>query len=227
MITKHIPNTLTLGNLACGCVGIASCTKGDVEMASYMIWLAAIFDFLDGFVARALKVSSPIGKELDSLADMVTFGVLPSFILFTLLENKLPGPWHYAPFILALFSALRLAKFNIDERQSNGFLGMPTPASAFFVSGLAFWSTKTATLLEAPGLISISIILSLLLVIPLPMIALKFKEFSFKNNFYRYALVILSLVLLVIWGKQSFPIIIAVYVGLSLLMALTDKFRQQ
>lgn len=222
-IKEHIPNTLTLGNLASGCVGLVACSKGDFETASYMIWLAAFFDFLDGFVARALNVSSPIGKELDSLADMVTFGVLPSFILFSMLNDVTSGFWPYIAFILTLSSALRLAKFNIDTRQANGFIGMPTPAAAFFVSGLAFWPQHTALFHSMEGLLAISISLAALLLLPIPMLALKFKDFSFKNNFYRYVVVIISLVLLVILGLRSFPIIIMAYLALSLLAMLTNK----
>lgn len=226
MIKKHIPNTITLGNLTCGCLGLVACAKGDLKMASYMIWLAAFLDFLDGFVARMLNVSSPIGKELDSLADMVTFGLLPSYILYSMLNRATTGLWPYVAFILALFSALRLAKFNIDERQSNGFIGMPTPASAFFVSGLVFWPENNVVFHSMEGLLVISLMLAFLLVAPLPVLALKFKDFSIKNNFYRYLVVIVSAVLLVVLGLKSFPIIIMVYLALSLLAALTNKPQQ-
>lgn len=226
MITKHLPNTITLGNLACGCVGLVACAKGDLKMASYMIWLAAFFDFLDGFVARALKVSSPIGKELDSLADMVTFGLMPSFILYTMLAQVTSGLWPYLAFVLALMSALRLAKFNIDMQQTTGFIGIPTPAAAFFVSGLAFWPKNTMVFHSTEGLLIISLVLAILLVVPLPMLALKFKDFSLKSNFFRYTVVILSAILLVVLGLKSFPIIIMVYIGLSLLAALANKPQQ-
>ena len=223
MIKKHIPNTLTLGNLTCGCIGIVACTKGDLATASYMIWIAAIFDFLDGFVARLLKVSSPIGKELDSLADMVTFGVLPSFILYSMIEKSSNNYWPYLAFTLALFSALRLAKFNIDTRQANGFIGMPTPAAAFFVSGLVFWPSNTFFVGNTMWLLTICIGLSLLLVAPFPMLALKFKNYSFKSNIYRYLTVIISLIFLIALGTRSFPIIISFYLALSLLAAIKDK----
>lgn len=226
MIKKHIPNTITLGNLACGCIGLVACYNGDLKMASYMIWLAAFLDFLDGFIARLLKVSSPIGKELDSLTDMVTFGLLPSFILFTMLNETTSSLWPYVAFVLALFSALRLAKFNVDTRQANGFIGMPTPAAAFFVSGLAFWPSQNIVFHSFEGLFIISLLLSLLLVAPMPMLALKFKDFSFKNNFYRYLVVILSAILLAILGFRSFPIIIISYLALSLLALLANKTQQ-
>ncbi len=227
MIKKHIPNTITLANLSCGCIGIVACTKGDLVLASYMIWLAAIFDFFDGFTARLLKVSSPIGKELDSLADMVTFGVLPAFILFSLQDNLTSGGiLPFASFALALFSALRLAKFNIDTRQTNGFIGMPTPAAAFFVSGLVFWPASSSLIGSSASVLFISIALSLLLVAPIPMLALKFKDYSVKNNISRYLLVIVSIILLAILGKQSFPLIISFYLILSLLVAFMDKRKQ-
>lgn len=223
MIKKHIPNILTLGNLLCGCIGIVACITGDLATASYMIWLAAIFDFLDGFVARLLKVSSPIGKELDSLADMVTFGVLPSFILFSLLGNLTTGYLPYFSFSVALFSAIRLAKFNVDTRQTDGFIGMPTPATAFFISGLAFWSTDSIFINNSASILIISISLSLLMVAPFPMLALKFKDYSIRNNINRYLVVVVSVALIIIFGKQAFPIIISFYVALSLLVAFMDK----
>lgn len=226
MIKKHIPNTITLGNLACGCIGIVACTRGDLITASYMIWLAAIFDFLDGFVARLLKVSSPIGKELDSLADMVTFGVLPAFILFSLSNNFDIGYLTYLSFLLALFSALRLAKFNIDTRQSHGFIGMPTPAAAFFVSGLAFWPVDSIFTGNLTSILVIAVALSLLLVIPVPMLALKFKNYSIRNNIHRYLVIITSVVLIIMFKEQSFPLIISFYIILSLLVALMDKRKQ-
>ncbi len=227
MIKKHIPNTLTLSNLACGCIGIIACTRGDLVTASYMIWLAAIFDFLDGFVARLLNVSSPIGKELDSLADMVTFGVLPAFILFSLQDNLTNNYLPYISFLVALFSALRLAKFNVDTNQSESFIGIPTPASAFFVSGLIFWPTESFLISSSVSILVISFALSALMVAPIPMLALKFKNYSIGNNIYRYLVVIVSLALLVTLKEKAFPIIISFYVALSLFVALLNIRKQQ
>lgn len=227
MIKKHIPNTLTLSNLTCGCIGIITCMKGDLITASYMIWLAAIFDFLDGFVARLLKVSSPIGKELDSLADMITFGVLPAFILFSLQTDLTTSYLPYVSISVALFSALRLAKFNVDTNQSNGFIGMPTPATAFFVSGLAFWPSGSALVSSSTSIVIISIVLSLLMVAPFPMLALKFKDYSIKKNISRYLLIVVSIALIIIFKQQSFPIIIGFYVALSLLVAIMYKRKEQ
>jgi CDP-diacylglycerol--serine O-phosphatidyltransferase len=154
-----IPNWFTLGNLFCGCLGIVKCFQGDLVWAAYLVGIAAVLDFLDGFMARLFKVSSPIGKELDSLADMVTFGVLPGVIVFHLLKvgghiyfpsqheigawglNKVAGymeaPWYaYFAFVISLFSALRLAKFNVDTRQSDSFIGVPTPANTILIASL-------------------------------------------------------------------------------------------
>ena len=141
---KHIPNALTSANLLCGMIGIVYVLGGEINFGAYFIFLAALFDFLDGFVARMLKVSSDIGKQLDSLADLVTFGVLPSFILFKMVESN-TEIW-ILPFlvlIVAVFSAVRLAKFNIDERQSDRFIGVPTPANALLISTLPFLSERS------------------------------------------------------------------------------------
>ena len=145
-IKRHIPNALTCGNLICGVFGILQVFEGNLETASILIGIALVCDWLDGFVARLLHVSSPIGKELDSLADMVTFGVLPAFMLLKLIENSCVSGTctvglfgFYKPYIalaLAVFSALRLAKFNVDTRQSESFIGVPTPANGMVVASL-------------------------------------------------------------------------------------------
>ena len=214
---RHIPNTLTLLNLFSGCLGIYFVFQGELIMASYAIWLAAIFDFLDGFSARLLKVTSAIGKELDSLADMVTFGVLPAFMMMSLVTDAPSGYLRFIPLIIALFAALRLAKFNTDESQSNSFVGMPTPAVAFFVSGLPFWMATNKELFSWPVVIILSVLLAVVMVLPIRMIALKFKNFTFKDNWDRYSLMLLGLVLLVYFGPKSFPITISLYLVLSLI----------
>ena len=214
---KHIPNILTLANLFAGCIGIVYVFENNLAYAAYAIWIAAVFDFLDGFSARLLKVSSPIGKELDSLADMVTFGALPSFILFKMMGGASYELASYVAFALALFSALRLAKFNVDTRQSNTFIGMPTPAAAFFVSGLPFWQTQYPELMSWQIIMIITVILSLLLVSPIKMLALKFTEYSVKNNWHRYIVLLLSLTAFVFLGSKSLPIIIGLYLIISLL----------
>ena len=216
-MNKHIPNIITLANLFTGCVGIVFAFNNDLLYAAYAIWIAAVFDFFDGFSARMLKVSSPIGKELDSLADMVTFGVLPSVILFKLMDGASNEIIPYIGFILALFSALRLAKFNVDTRQTTTFIGMPTPAAAFFVSGLPFWQAEHTELVTWRGVMIITIILSLLLVSPIKMLALKFSEYSVRENWHRYLVILFSVLAFVFLGSKSLPLIIALYLIISLI----------
>jgi len=214
---KHIPNILTLANLFVGCIGIVFTFNGNLFYAAYAIWLAAIFDFFDGFSARLLKVSSPIGKELDSLADMVTFGALPSFMLYKMMDGTTHELITYIAFSLALFSALRLAKFNIDTRQTTTFIGMPTPAAAFFVSGLPFWQIQYSALGNWQVVVIITIGLSLLLVSPIKMLALKFTDYTFKNNWSRYLIILLSAILILLLGSRSLTVIITLYLIISLL----------
>lgn len=215
---KHLPNILTLANLMTGCVGIVNALSGNLVYAAYAIWLAAIFDFFDGFTARLLQVSSPIGKELDSLADMVTFGALPAFMLFNLANaaNYELLNFNYITFSLALFSALRLAKFNIDNRQSTSFIGLPTPAAAFFVSGMPFWVNRYPELGQWQFIIVVALVLSLLLVSPIKMLALKFKDYSITNNWQKYLLLLLSIILIALLYARSLPIIISIYLLISL-----------
>ena len=217
---RHIPNILTLSNLLLGCIGIYYVFQNELIIAAYAIWLAALFDFLDGFAARLLKVTSSIGKELDSLADMVTFGVLPSFILMQLSNDEPYFFLSFIPLIVALFSALRLAKFNVDERQSDSFIGLPTPASAFFVSGLPFWHVFAGEYLNWISITSISFLLAFLMVAPINMLALKFSDYSIKNNINRYLIVLIAVVLFVVFGPKSLPIIIAVYIIFSVISSI-------
>lgn len=214
---KHIPNILTLSNLLSGCIGLVYAFNGNLFYASYAIWIAAIFDFFDGFSARMLKVSSPIGKELDSLADMVTFGVLPSVILYQMIGNQPYMYVSYGVFILALFSALRLAKFNVDTQQSTTFIGMPTPAAAFFVSGLPFLLSQIPQLGYWQVILAIAIVLAALLVVPLKMLALKFENFSIGSNWHRFLLIIISVILFALFRAKSLPLIIILYLIISLL----------
>ncbi len=151
---KHIPNSITSCNLICGCISIHYAMSGALTMALLFIVLGAVFDFFDGFAARLLGVASPIGKELDSLADVVTFGVAPAAMVFTLLSQHsrcsangscpLGMILPYTAFLIAAFSALRLAKFNLDTRQSHSFIGLPTPANALFWGSLAVWLSQTS-----------------------------------------------------------------------------------
>ncbi|MDW7693465.1 CDP-diacylglycerol--serine O-phosphatidyltransferase [Flammeovirgaceae bacterium SG7u.111] len=218
---KQIPNLFTLGNLISGCIGIDMVYHGDLIMAAYMIGIGGLFDFVDGFVARLLKVSSPIGKELDSLADMVTFGVLPSIIIMKLMYNgpeQMPGL--YLAFLLAAAAAFRLAKFNIDTRQSDSFLGMPTPAMAIFIGSLPLIQQQNPfvsnLLLSLPSLITMIFVLSILMVVELPLFSLKFKNISLQDNAIRYVFLLASLLLLIFIKFTAIPAIIFLYIALSL-----------
>ncbi|HVD97525.1 MAG TPA: CDP-alcohol phosphatidyltransferase family protein [Cytophagaceae bacterium] len=250
-IKKHIPNFLTCCNLLCGIAGIyyAWLFNHDLTYASFFIYLACLFDFSDGFAARALKVSSPIGKELDSLADMVTFGVLPGFMMALMLGlptlnymanvpeetiyfmramNSQDSFWletasKLAPFafLITVCSALRLAKFNIDTRQSDQFIGVPTPANALFISALPFLAkgqTEIGSIFTHPLALLIMVpVLSYLLVAELPLIALKFKNYGWEDNKMRYILIISALLLVLTLKFVAIPIIIILYIILSII----------
>ena len=187
-ITKHIPNTITSMNLLCGALGVIFTFQGALHIAFYLMLAAAVCDFLDGFAARLLKAYSPMGKELDSLADLVSFGLLPSMMLHRrLVEGGMTGFVAYIPLVICVFSALRLAKFNIDDRQSENFLGLPTPACAMWCGSLVFAADhgvmSMANLLHDTYLIPVaSVILALLLVSEIPMFSFKLKKESPYNR---------------------------------------------
>ena len=224
-IKKHIPNTITCCNLISGCIAIAYAFSGKIEISFTWIIIGAVFDFFDGMSARVLKVSSPIGKELDSLADIVTFGVAPSTILFSklgimsypsLLES-LRGILPFIAYIMAAFSALRLAKFNLDERQTLGFIGLPTPANALFWGSLLIGLGKR---IDSSPLMCIFIIVGIfisswLMVSEIPMFALKFKEWGWKKNQIKYIFLLTCIPLIAIFGITGFAIIVAWYVIIS------------
>ncbi len=222
---KNIPNVLTSLNLLCGCVGIVSVFENWAIPAAYFIWAAGIFDFFDGFAARLLKVSSPIGKELDSLADMVSFGVLPAVVMYKLIGNATAIEWlPFLAFAIAAFSALRLAIFNIDETQSDSFRGLPTPANALFISGIALLDpSQIPWLFETPGLVIITLVFSLLLVAPFTLFALKFKNYGWKENKIRFTFLLIGVLLLATLNVTAIPIIILLYIVLSLGVQLVGK----
>lgn len=215
---KHVPNALTCANLVCGCVGIISVFTTQLE-AAYFVWAACVFDFFDGFTARTLKVSSPIGKELDSLADVVSFGVLPSLAMFRWIESESTSEWlRYGAIFIAVFSALRLAKFNIDENQSDSFTGMPTPANALFITGLVFLPIGIhSVIFTETALITITIVFSLLLIAPVKLFALKFKSYGWIGNETRYVFLGLSSAFLLFFHAGALPLIILSYIVISLL----------
>lgn len=222
MIKKYIPNAITSLNLLAGMMGIYYVLSGKIEYGAYFIFLAAILDFLDGFVARILKVNSEIGKQLDSLADLVTFGVLPSFIIFQWvkeLTNDTSLP--FLALIIGIFSALRLAKFNVDPRQHDHFIGVPTPANALLISTLPFFVTKfpaTENAIANPyTLLVIAVSMSYLLVAEFPLIALKFKNFKIQPNLFRYFVLTIGIVCIITLGLAGIPMIIISYIALSVL----------
>lgn len=234
-IKKHIPNTITCCNLVSGCIATTFAFAGNPKMAMFWIIMGAVFDFFDGMVARLLKVSSPIGKELDSLADDVTFGVAPSAIvfseLFTLQYPVLQGLQTYIPyfaFLIAAFSALRLAKFNLDDRQTTSFIGLPTPANALFWGSFIIGGhTFIESFRWGVPLILIMICLSCyLLVAEFPMFALKFKKWSWKGNEVKYIFILSCIPMLLFLGYSAFSAIIAWYVILSAIVILVNKSKK-
>ena len=220
-IKKHIPNTITCCNLISGCIATYWAFCGNYEMALLFIIIGAVFDFFDGMSARLLGVSSPIGKELDSLADDITFGFAPSAIIFSYLctfhIHLLFVP--FLAFVMAAFSALRLAKFNLDERQALGFIGLPTPANALFwgalIVGAGDW---ISTLPYAPYLILLGTFISCyLLIAEIPMFALKFKHWGWKGNEIKYIFILSCVPLLLLLGVSGIAIVIAWYILLSII----------
>jgi CDP-diacylglycerol--serine O-phosphatidyltransferase len=224
MIRRNIPNAFTCANLLCGCIGVVEAFHNNLILSCILIGIALIFDFFDGFLARLLNVSSAIGKDLDSLADMVTFGVLPSIIVYQLLMQSIPdlfGIWKaYASLIIAIFSAIRLAKFNNDPRQSDSFIGVPTPANAMLIASLPlivhtqgeFWKD---IIINTNNLLILTVVMSYLLVMEMPLIALKFKNFGWKGNEARYILIVATVVLLVSLKILAVPGILILYILLS------------
>lgn len=229
---RHIPNAITCCNLLCGCLAtgcaFASIFNAEYTYAFGLIILGAVFDFFDGFTARLLGVSSPIGKELDSLADVITFGFAPATIAFSLLYQYTPifeqiSYVAFAAFLIAAFSALRLAKFNLDSRQSMGFIGLPTPANALFWGSVALTITRYQNFLEtysqfiAPILLVLVFFSCWILVSEIPMFALKFHNFSWEHNKLRYCFIVFSAILIAILQLSAFAPIIIIYVLLSVI----------
>ena len=223
----NIPNIITCLNLISGCIAIYWAFMGIYDFALIFIVAGAVFDFFDGMAARLLGVSSPIGKELDSLADVVTFGVAPSAMVFSYLNSLyanvhcgfLVGIPAYLAFLMAAFSALRLAKFNLDERQTMGFIGLPTPANALFwaslIVGCGDW---LHTLPYNAGIILLMVFVSCwLLISEIPMFALKFKQWGWRGNEIRYIFLLSCIPLLAFFGIAGIAVIIAWYVLLSVL----------
>lgn len=246
IIKKHIPNLITLANLFSGLTATMFAVKGDLTFAAFFILLGVFFDFFDGFFARLLKVSGDLGKQLDSLADMVTSGVAPAMIMYKLLESSdkssvfenskaIVGSWvpledntiYLVPFfgfILALGAAYRLANFNIDERQTNKFIGLPTPAMALVVLSIPLilqYSTNDIAkhfLKNSYILLVLTFLLTFLMNVNVELFSLKFKNYTFKDNKIVYIFLLISIALLVILQFVAIPIIIFLYVLLSVFL---------
>lgn len=227
-IVKNIPNTITCCNLVSGCIATTFALGGNFEMALLWIVIGNVFDFFDGMSARLLGVSSPIGKELDSLADCITSGIAPASIVFTEL-----GVMNYPPFIeglrpylpffafvIAAFSALRLAKFNLDTRQTTSFIGLPTPANALFWASLVYGGAHVieSSVWMLPLLLALICLTSWLLVAEIPMFALKFKHWGWKGNEVKYLFAVFSILVVVMEPRAGFAIVMACYVLTSMVL---------
>jgi len=245
---KHIPNFITLLNLFCGCVATVFAVWNKLEIAAVFVALGIFFDFFDGLAARALNVKSELGLQLDSLADMVTSGLVPGVVMFQLLGMSQTGGWNmdtyslmsaegfkltsllpFVGFIITLASAYRLAKFNLDENQVSSFVGLPTPANALLMLSLPlilFYHPSDILndiLLNQWFLIGLTLLSAFLLNCSLPLFALKFKNWGFKDNALRYIFLILSLVLLITMQFLAVPFIILFYVLSSLVSHWNQK----
>jgi CDP-diacylglycerol--serine O-phosphatidyltransferase len=227
---NHIPNFITCLNLFTGCIAIYIAFQGNLVFAAYLVGIAALFDFLDGMIARLLHAYSEIGKQLDSLADMVSFGVLPGVIMFQLMrKSAMANPntslyeaeiFPFLAFIIIIFSALRLAKFNIDTRQTTLFIGLPTPANTLFVASLPLILASDQFKLgqyfmNQYVLLGLTLLLSYLLVAEIPLFALKFKNLAWKDNATRFIFLLIAIPLLFLLKFAAVPVIIVLYVLLS------------
>lgn len=232
-ITRHIPNTVTCMNLFSGCIACVMAFESRYELAVIFIILSAVFDFFDGMLARVLKAYSKIGKEFDSLADDISFGLAPALIVFSLFkEVYYPGFLSeftdyipYTAFLLAVFSGLRLAKFNVDERQTSSFIGLPTPANALFWAALVVGAHKflISDSFNAVYLLVLVVAFSLLLVAEIPMFSLKFKNLSWKDNKISFVFLLVCIPLLFWLGISGFAAVVVWYIILSFLTKKKDK----
>ena len=236
-IVKHIPNSITSINLLCGALGVIYSFQGQLDIAFYLMLAGAACDFCDGFAARLLKAYSPMGKELDSLADLITFGFLPSIMLYKCMDIYHSGAWYcYLPLVIVIFSALRLAKFNIDERQSENFIGLATPACAMICGSFAVIAhydinnivgmfTESTWMIPAG-----SVILSLLLVSNLPMFSMKFKKDAPADlKWTRIAFLAVSVIafaVTLILGQHFSHAVLFIFLAYILMNAVSAVFKK-
>jgi len=235
VIKRNIPNFITMLNLFSGSIALVFAFNDNLFLTAWFLAFAAIFDFFDGMLARLLHVKSPLGVQLDSLADMVSFGLVPGAIMFQLMETCETAPyfyffelnlWSFAAFLIPVFSALRLAKFNIDERQTESFIGVPTPANALLFASLPLvlsqaqgsdFTSIVGLLKNYWFLLALTVVFSGLMVSEIHLFSLKFKSLSWNQNAAKYILIILAIVLFIRLKFISIPIIIVIYILLSLI----------
>lgn len=214
-------------NLVLGCLAIIEIFEGDLENVIYYTLLAGIADFLDGFSARLLKSESPIGRDLDSLADLVSFGVVPALLMLKLISGTTETSWlPYMALPIAAFSGLRLAKFNNDIRQSDTFYGLPTPANALFVNTLPFLSATDlfAKYIADPFVLgTVCVVSSVLLISDIRLLALKFKSYGWKDNYIKYLLVIICLASLATFKLIAIPFLIVLYLLVSIFVNIVER----
>ncbi len=226
-IVKNIPNSITCLNLLSGCFACIFAFQGQYDWVALCIGLSALFDFLDGMAARLLHAYSPLGKELDSLADLISFGLAPGLMVMHLMAYnstfhgmvEYQSWWALSALLIPVFSALRLAKFNIDTRQTTSFIGLPVPANALFWIGIC----QAVLRMESPvcgyAIVALVIIFSLLLVSEIPMFSLKFKNLKWKENYLRYLIIAVAAICLISLGLAGLAATIGLYIVLSLLTA--------
>lgn len=220
-LTKHVPNTITCCNLFSGCIATYAGFDGQYLLAFTFILLAAVFDFFDGFAARMLHAYSPIGKDMDSLADIVSFGMAPSSMVFSILYDCLPVDWHilsYLAFMIAVFSCLRLAKFNIDTRQTTSFIGLPVPADAIFWASFVYTSNNLFASIYWEYYIILIAIFCYLMISEWPMFSLKMKNLKWEDNKIQFSFLITAVLIVLLSGfsSGSFAMIIATYILFSI-----------
>ena len=250
---RHIPNLITLLNVFCGCIATVFAVMNQLEMAAFFVFLGIFFDFFDGLAARVLKVQSDLGVQLDSLADMITSGLVPGIVMFQLLSMSMTGGWNagelfqynstghvqsvlldplpFFGFLITLASAYRLAKFNIDENQVSSFVGLPTPANALLILSLPLIllfqnnDTLNGIILNQWFLIGLTLLSAYLLNSKIELFALKFKNWSFKDNALRYIFIIISLILLITLKFLAIPFVVAFYIMSSIIANIQERSK--
>lgn len=232
-----IPNMLTLGNLMCGSCAVLFLGVLRPSLVFWLVVLAAVFDFLDGFSARLLKMPSAIGVQLDSLADMVSFGLVPAAVMmyaYNLDSACYLCEWSdwvklaagFSPLLITAFSALRLAKFNVDDSQTTEFCGLPTPANALFCTSLAAIISTGELVLAKEMIVLVSVVCAILLITPIRMFSLKFHGFGWRGNEIRYIFLLLALAIIILLREYSVPAIIVLYIAISLVLNIVNACRK-